>query len=277
MPEFMEIIAAYGPAISAIILILKYDGVNKLKTLLKRITIWKVDLKWYLIALFLQPIIWLTAIYIDVTFIGQSTDYEYMYFFRNFNSGNILTPYYLLFLLIYSFLSQFIVLLGEEIGWRGYMLPKLLTTKNWIYSSLLVGLVWGVWHLPLFYLGNTTQSNIPLSLYFLDLIASTFIFTWIFYQSKGSLLIATLFHTSINAATIILPILPHIAGDTKPYIIGIIIKFLCVAVLIIKYRSNIYVKHTGTEGAAISKIGKVLNMVFGFFEKIVDNMYNQDK
>jgi len=136
-----------------------------------------------------------------------------------------------MFIVIF-FLQQFVSLLGEEIGWRGYLLPKLLKTKHWITSSLIIGLIWALWHLPLFYIQGRTQVSIPLLWYFIDLMASTIFFTWIFINTRGSVLIATLFHTSINTSTVLLPILPIAAGNSGPFVLGVCLK-LIIAILVI--------------------------------------------
>lgn len=270
---YFEILAAFGPALAALILVYVKSRKVGVQGLLSRILIWKVDLKWYFVALFLQPIIWLSALYIHVLLGGELPIFSNIPVFEYLNLSNIINPIYLAILIILAFFVQVVLLLGEEIGWRGFMLPKMLSITNWINSSLILGVIWTIWHIPLFYIIGSTQSNISLSLYSIDLIASTFLFTWIYFHTKGSILIAGLFHASINSSTVLLPILPSVAGSTSPYIIGIILKCIIVMYIAIKNKNEIKVKETIGEGLGIRKIGMFFDTIFGFFEQIVENMY----
>jgi len=267
---YMKVIAAYGPALAAVIVILINNGLYGLKRLYHRILVWDVDLKWYIVALFLQPIIWISAIGFNI-FIDIDLSLSNMLKLNSIDSStnNMFTlPIFIFFIFI-----QFINLLGEEIGWRGYMLYKLLDKCNWIYSSILLGLVWIVWHLPLFFIASSNQYKIPLGLFCFDLLASSFIFTWIYHYTRGSVLIACLFHTSISMSTVVLPILPFVVGNNRPYMIGILIKLIFVSCLVAKYRGTIEVEYSGKEGRGIRKIANFLNTLLSFFEKIVENIY----
>ena len=273
IPPTIEVLGGFGPALAAIVVTFVFDGLSGLNELSRRLFIWKFELKWYVIALFLQPLIWLCAIYINTSFGGQHPIFNDYYISKYIDFSNIISPIYLLIILTLALFTQFIFLLGEEIGWRGFLLPKLLTISNWLISSIIVGIAWAIWHIPLFLISNTTQSNISFSLYFIDLMASTFIFTWIFFHTKGSVLIAGMFHASINFSTGFFPILPQIAGSSSPYIIGIVIKSLIVSTIIVKHKSSINVTFTGKEGLSISRIGNAFSIVLGFFERIVENIY----
>lgn len=105
------------------------------------------------------------------------------------------------------FLATFISSgMGEEFGWRGYVLPRLQAKWNALTSSIVLGLLWAAWHIPAFITPNVSplyQRNfwewLPMVLLY------TFIFTWIFNNSKGSVLAAALLHGAMNTSVVLLP------------------------------------------------------------------------
>ena len=83
----------------------------------------------------------------------------------------------------------------EEAGWRGFALPVLQGRLSAITSSLILGLAWGAWHLPLI-----VSYSDPVLGYFLLIVANTILITWVFNNTGGSLLLAMLFHASLNVS-----------------------------------------------------------------------------
>ena len=98
--------------------------------------------------------------------------------------------------------------LGEEFGWRGYALPVLQERLGWRVASLGLGLVWGAWHLPLFFIDGTAQAQIPLALFLLSVVAMSVVFVWLVNHTAGSVVAALLFHTAINFWPAVVPVLP---------------------------------------------------------------------
>jgi membrane protease YdiL (CAAX protease family) len=92
----------------------------------------------------------------------------------------------------------FVLIIGEELGWRGYALPRLLARRSALAASLILGLLWGLWHLPTFYVPGAPQHGLPISAFLLLTMAYSVLFTWIYLHTRGSVLIATLFHGAIN-------------------------------------------------------------------------------
>jgi membrane protease YdiL (CAAX protease family) len=91
-----------------------------------------------------------------------------------------------------------VLVVGEELGWRGYALPRLLASRSALSASLILGVLWGAWHLPTFLAPGTPQYGLPFSAYVLLTTAYSVLFTWIYLHTRGSVLIATLFHGAIN-------------------------------------------------------------------------------
>jgi membrane protease YdiL (CAAX protease family) len=92
----------------------------------------------------------------------------------------------------------FVLVLGEELGWRGYALPLLLDKRSAVMASLILGVLWGLWHLPTFLVPGTPQYGLPLSAFVLLTVEYSILMTWVYLHTKGSVLIATLFHGAIN-------------------------------------------------------------------------------
>jgi membrane protease YdiL (CAAX protease family) len=89
--------------------------------------------------------------------------------------------------------------LGEEIGWRGFLLPELLNRMSPIAASLALGVVWGLWHLPIdLYAGFGAEGLGAILMRIIYVLPLSVLFTWFYLGSKGSLLIALLLHTSLN-------------------------------------------------------------------------------
>ncbi len=109
----------------------------------------------------------------------------------------------------------------EEFGWRGVALPSIQQRFVPLWSGLIIGAVWGIWHLPSFFIGGTPHSEWAFVAFFVGVISLSVIMTALFNSSKGSIIIAVLFHFQINN-----PIWP----DGKPWDI---ILFTIVAVIIV--------------------------------------------
>ena len=94
---------------------------------------------------------------------------------------------------------------SEELGWRGFLLPRLLLQQHWLRASVTVGLIWAVWHHPYWTLSSWAMAEsweaIALSLLVSSgrAVALSVIMTWIFQRTRGSVLLAMLFHGSNNA------------------------------------------------------------------------------
>jgi hypothetical protein len=97
--------------------------------------------------------------------------------------------------------------LGEEFGWRGFAMPRLQARYNALVSSIIIGVLWGIWHIPLFLVEGTIQhdwtmdaSLVPAVLgYMAFLIAWSIQYTWVFNNTKGSVLLAAVLHGAGNA------------------------------------------------------------------------------
>lgn len=180
-------VGAFGPSTMSIILtgfLYKRKG---LKALIIRLTKWRYNLIYYIIAAFY----WMASLYISYLickFCGSKGEMT----FTN------VKPYYILEgFMITLFLGG---PLGEEIGWRGFLLPRLQKKLNPFYSSIVLGIIWSCWHLPLFFIVGTDQYGVPFLFFIMTTTINAIIITWIFNRTNGSLIFPILFHTCNNVA-----------------------------------------------------------------------------
>jgi len=95
-------------------------------------------------------------------------------------------------------LTLAVLIVGEEIGWRGFLLPYFLERYSPLISSLIVGIVWAVWHLPNFLLPNFPHHGLPFTAFVIMTLGFSVLFTWFFMNTAGSLVIAVIFHAALN-------------------------------------------------------------------------------
>ncbi len=110
-----------------------------------------------------------------------------------------------------EFISTFVLvtLLGggqEEIGWRGYALDRIQSRFNALTSSILLGAIWALWHLPLWFMPGTSLRFAPIGSFVIGLLSLSIILTWIYNNTGKSALAATLTHGTSNAAHTLFPI-----------------------------------------------------------------------
>ncbi|RPI86391.1 MAG: CPBP family intramembrane metalloprotease [Chloroflexi bacterium] len=172
------LVGGFVPSLLAIFLTWKKEGVSGLRILGRRIIQFKLGWRWYVF----------TLLIVMAGTAGQLTINKLL--------GNTFNGY--LFLAqLGSFLPLLILgPLSEEIGWRGYALGRLQTQWNALTSSLIVGLFWALWHLPLFMMMGTSfhESGDPFIGFLIKMMASSIFYTWLYNNTKQSLWSAILLH-----------------------------------------------------------------------------------
>ena len=188
---FIGMFASFVPSIAGLVLTRVKFGKTEMNTMLKSAVNFKFPLKWLLIVLFFQPIL-IGASYFIAKSLGYAGESVYL--------NNPVT-------ILFVFLQIFFVggALGEEFGWRGYALPKLQKRFSPLIATLILGLIWGVWHLPLFFISGTVQSFIPFWEFIVQTILLTLVYTWVFNHTKGNLFLMILLHAVGNTASAIFP------------------------------------------------------------------------
>jgi membrane protease YdiL (CAAX protease family) len=208
--------AAFGPFVSAFCLTYLNEGRKGVKNLLKRGANYRIGKTWYIPIFFFSPIITGCALLLAIL-TGESVP----------DLSILSNP----FLIAVSFVYIFFLggPLEEEFGWRGYALDRLQAKWNALVSSLVLGLVWGAWHLPLFFIPGNIQYNTPIWGFMILIILGAILFTWIYNNTSGSIFACMLFHTMINLSYIMFPTYETIFGGL--YLL--ILDFIAVALILI--------------------------------------------
>lgn len=178
----LSIFYAIGPALAAVIVSQMAYGKTGVWDLLKGLIRWRVGAIWYIIAM-LGSVVPILAAQLITKLLGLSVTIA-------------LPPVELSPYVIFAGVVNFLANTCEEIGWRGFALPHLQKRHNALYATLIVGMLWGLWHLPLIFLAGP-MSEYPF-LWFISIAADAFIYTWIYNSTKGSILPVALLHGSGN-------------------------------------------------------------------------------
>jgi membrane protease YdiL (CAAX protease family) len=97
----------------------------------------------------------------------------------------------------------FVLVAGEEIGWRGFAMPRLTVRVGWVTASVIIGSLWAFWHLPLFFMAGMPQYGTPFLPYIGYTIGLSVILSALTLSTSGSVVIATLFHGAVNTFGIV--------------------------------------------------------------------------
>lgn len=208
--------AAFGPMVAAFILTYKYGGGEDLKILIKKGVDIHFNKIWLIPLFFFFPLLTVSALLLAV-FSGESLP----------NILLIDDPLFIVGAFFYIFFLG--GPLQEEFGWRGYALPGLQMKYNALVSSLILGIIWGAWHLPLFFIKGSIQSQTPIWGFMILIICGTVFFTWIYNHTQGSILAAMIFHTMNNLSFLMFPTLEVPLGGLYLLIINIIVVIGIVA------------------------------------------------
>ena len=202
-----------GPTLSAFIMTGVIEGREGVRSLARRIVLWRVGFRWYLFVLVGIPAIIVVS---TVAVPGA---------LASFQAAAVPST-----LFLYVVAGTVFLFAGgpvfEEIGWRGFALPRLQRLHGPLVGSLVLGVLWALWHLPLFLIPSwdTPHDNLlDVALFVVWAVSITVIFTWVFNNTKGSVLMAILAHGSINSAATAIYILfpaPAVTSGITNFVIG---------------------------------------------------------
>ena len=214
-------LGSFGPSLAAIVVIGMTQGRTGLKNLLRPIMNGRFGLGWYLFlipgaVLVLILGLWIYKLLGGVVLLPMDAVLGQL----------VLVPIYYLIVLIIG------GPLGEEIGWRGFLLPHFLKQKNPLYASLLVFVLWFGWHLPLFWLPGASQQGASIGAFILFVAAWSVVFTWVYAGTKGSLLSALLLHTSINTVSLIMSEVDPVHADAPLLAMAVVTALVALALIV---------------------------------------------
>ena len=172
------ILAVYAPGFAGVFLVWRHYGSAGLGSYLRRLTMWRMSAAWWGFLLVGIPII----VYAGAIMSGTASD------------SFPFSPWYgVLPALLLALLTGPL----EEFGWRGVALPLLQRRFAPLWSSLILGGIWGLWHVPAFLLSGTPQSSWSFAPYVIGILAVSVIMTALFNATRGSILISALLHFQV--------------------------------------------------------------------------------
>jgi membrane protease YdiL (CAAX protease family) len=160
--------------------------------LLSRGLIWRVGVRWWIFALLTFAPLIIGALYLRSLLGGTPVDWSQL-------DPLASIPQLMLILIIFAGF-------GEEYGWRGFALPRLQARHSALGSALIVAFIWSLWHIPKYFVPGEGQNDWMLEAGFVSpflgyttfLVGGSIIYTWVFNNTRGSVLLAAVVHGAMN-------------------------------------------------------------------------------
>jgi CAAX protease family protein len=227
LSSIIRLLGVLMPMVSALLLTAIYGGRPAVRNLFTRLKIWRVGWKWWIAVVFVFPALLILAGVTYNLFNGQP-----------FISLLPITVTVLLSNIIFLTIAS----LGEEIGWRGVALPALLQRYSPLTASAILGIVWATWHLPFWILIDTLSQYGAgyFVLNYIFIVPTTFYITWVFINSKGSLLLPVVLHLVFNIINV--TIFP-VTSTTNSFAVFVGLQLVLMLVIILKLRKENGIKY----------------------------------
>lgn len=197
LAALLLILGTFTPAAVALFLTARAEGRAGTRAMLSRMLEWRVGVRWYVFAVGYIAAIKLTAALVHRIATGAWPALGEAAWY----------------ILIVNTVLMTVGQAGEEIGWRGYALPRLAGRMGLARASVLLGIIWGCWHLPLFFLPGVRQTGQSLPVYLLMVPALSVAIAWLYAHTNGSLLLAMLMHAAINQTSKFIPMADPAASN----------------------------------------------------------------
>ena len=208
-------VAAAGPSLAGVVCTGIDEGWAGVRRLFRSLLQWRMAAKWYALSLAGPITVALMAVGVHRLLIGNDAE------FRLQATTILLVPIALV-------VTLFTGPLQEELGWRGYALPRLLRRWSSVFASLVLGVAWACWHLPLYAFATDGQERAPVVLFLVSVVALSIIYTWLWLSTGGSLVVALLFHSASNVAGVLL--LRDAGSDFGPVALATVFTIALAAV-----------------------------------------------
>jgi uncharacterized protein len=223
LPEnFLAVVPiTMGPTVAALIMTAVTGGRPGIHRLLARFVLWKVPFIWYLFIFLGIPLVFILG---TVFLPGAATSFDHL-------SATTWLSYLWKFPLVLAVGGP----LFEEPGWRGFALPRLEAKWGPLAGTLILGLLWAAWHFPQYLMPGWAAQNggfnvRGVAVFTVSVMLLTIVISWVFNNTRGSLLIAILLHASVNTFSIYIgPMFPAQATSQVNLFVG----FGALALLIV--------------------------------------------
>lgn len=179
----------FAPSLVALGLTARAEGGTGMRALLGRILEWRVGVRWYVFAAGYMAAIKLAAALVLRVATGAWPHFGNEAWYLMAVAVVLSTP----------------VQAGEEIGWRGYALPRLAERMGLGGASVVLGIIWACWHLPLFFFPQADTYGQSFPVYLLQVTAISVAMAWLYGNTRGSLMLVMLMHAAVNNTKDIVP------------------------------------------------------------------------
>lgn len=213
-------LGSFAPSITALFLIRRSAGGAGQCRLLRRALIWRVSPIWYFLTIVGPGMVMVPAMVLHILLGGAVPAYVPF------------GPRWLLAVLNFVIVLLIGGPLGEEFGWRGVVLPALEARLRPPWDSLVLGIIWTLWHLPLFFISGSAQHSIPFWLFALLIMPLCILITRIYHGSGESLLLVMLFHAAVNTRSGFLKISPESTGSNRPLFLVAVLTWVAALLVV---------------------------------------------
>jgi membrane protease YdiL (CAAX protease family) len=222
----LYLLGVFAPAFVALALTARAHGREGTLALLGQTIKWSVGARWYVFA-----VVYMAAVKLGVAIVDRIATGAWPAFGQ--------TPLFIMAaVIVFSTPMQ----AGEEIGWRGYALPRLSEGLGLSTASIALGVIWASWHLPFFFISGTDKSGQSFPVYLLSVIALSVAMAWLYWRTNGSLLLTMLMHAAVNNTKDIVP--SAVSGATNAFSLSmsrvawlsVAILWICAAYFLVRMR-----------------------------------------
>ena len=211
----LVLLGSLVPSTIAIVLVAILHGNRGVRSLLGRLVKWRVGFRWYAVVLIL-PLLAPLGLGVSILLGGRAPTVD----------SSVIA---VLVGFVFSIFPG--SALGEELGWRGFALPHLQDGHSALAAALIVGPLWGCYHLPLWLTGNESHPIILFPAFVLSAIALSVLLAWIYNSTAGSLLLVVLFHATANLPVTFL-IAPLGIDMIQPFLIFTALLIIAAAAVV---------------------------------------------
>ncbi|HEY8187159.1 MAG TPA: CPBP family intramembrane glutamic endopeptidase [Pyrinomonadaceae bacterium] len=222
----LYLLGVFAPSLVALALTARADGSAGMLALLRRTVKWSVGVRWYVFA-----VLYMAAVKLGVALVYRIVTSAWPAFGQE--------PLYLMAIaIVFSTPVQ----AGEEIGWRGYALPRLSARLGLSSASIVLGVISACWHLPFFFISGTDKSGQSFPVYLLSVTALSVAMAWLYWRTSGSLLLTMLMHAAVNNTKDIVPSAVSAAtnafslSSSRVAWLSVVILSICAAYFLVRMR-----------------------------------------
>ena len=197
-----------GPGLSAILVSIKENGIRELFKLFRPLFNWRVSIMYYLFVYVGVFCFYSATSWLSVLVYGSEGIKSFSWLM-----ANVKAPFFNLHGIWIFIEITIIYTFCEELGWRGYALPKMSDHLTGLSSAVIIGFFWTLWHLPLIYLYGASLDITSTIIYFFHIEAFSIIYTWLFFKTNKSLLLVGLLHGATDSFWAFFPMISSTIGQ----------------------------------------------------------------